>query len=152
MNLYRLHTNPESLLYYDNDAEIEIPKAEYNEYVAEILNWVQLDEFAGIMHITDEYFAEHKWMDEVTDWPEFTDWLRYIVKDFNFGKYTGYYIPVIAERLMQQRNTNVNLNGFDLSDLAILASNAADDDSDRITEWDYNKSAIMEWIEGGYIK
>ena len=53
---------------------------------------------------------------------------------------------------MQQRNTNVNLNGFDLSDLGILASNAADDDKDRITAWDNNKSAIMEWIEGGYIK
>ena len=152
MNLYRLHTNPELLYGYNENLAIEIPKAEYNEYVSELLEWVQQDEFTGIMHITDEYFAEHKWMDEVTDWPEFTDWLRYIVKDFNFGKYTGYYVPQIAERLMQQRNTNVNLNGFDLSDLGILASNAADDDKDRITAWDNNKSAIMEWIEGGYIK
>jgi hypothetical protein len=149
MNLYSKHTNPETLYGYKD--RIKIPLSRYNEYVSELLNWVQQDEFDGIIHLTDSYFAEHEWTEEVI-WPEFANLLRSIVTDFEDHWNNGYYVVLIAERLMKQRNTNPAFDRFDLEELSALANKSNHDDPSSEDAWLGRKPSIIKWINGGFIK
>jgi hypothetical protein len=112
---------------------------------------VQQDEFDGIIHLTDSYFAEHEWTEEVI-WPEFANLLRSIVTDFEDHWNNGYYVVLIAERLMKQRNTNPAFDRFDLEELSALANKSNHDDPSSEDAWLGRKPSIIKWINGGFIK
>lgn len=156
MNLYQYHTNPETLLGYDSGIMLEIPKNHLNEYTYTLLDLIKDDDWEGLWYMLDEMHGDERWINEVSEWSEFTDYLRGIVHDFNFGKYIGYYPNMIAQSLMQQRNTNTTFNNFDffdLSDIVYTIFSGEQEESDVAEEkWYAMKDELIAYVKGGIVE